>query len=847
MTSKFPWGYPLRFELQPFCFLDPTMSSSPFEIFRRNLKPMMVLLTLLALFAFVVLPALDTYLRRGGGSNSDPVAAVYDGVTLTQSRVARTTQQHRAIVGFLSDLGQETIRRGGVPQVPGFQYDQESGQIQSLGIDANPSEEATINTMRFYSEARKAGFELDDTSVRNWLSRYTDGLLSDNEIGSMLMQFTKNQMGPIQLYEQLRMHLLSDLYQRSAMVGLMNGRMPVTTPLAQWRNFLKTNQSANIDAYGVLVAEYLDQTDESPSQSKIQEVYDAGKDLLAYPNDQSPEPKFRRPDSAEIEFVFADLNDFVEREKAKLTEEAIRAEYERRLAGGDFQMPVEATEDATAELEAMEIENAAEEAAEETAETTEEESPATETEETVAEEMVEETTEAEAETEPTSEESSETSSEEPPAEEPASEETPAEETTSEETTSEETTSEETTSEETTSEETGSEESTDEPANEDSSMLRSRDEAVQLVAFQDDDDAPETPADAPPATETSDDEMELGDGLDLGDEPAETKPQSFEDVRDAIATDMVSETARQKLDQTITEMNALMRDYFSEMAVHESNVAVGVSTAEEAPTRPDLKAIAEEKGLGYGTTGLVNRVSVSEEPIGESYGLGQSLQQRGAPYYAMMFGAAMQDGSSIPAQPAFAPQRSVDLENAKSYVSWKTKDIEAYTPELDEVREEVILAIRTEEARELAQAAARKLADSLTEGKQLADIVPEGKEDNLHTGLGPFSWLNMVGMMQTSIGNVPELNSVGDEFMRSVFNTEVGQANVAPNAPLSVYYVVQPTQFQPEMEQLREQFSQPQQRFMAQLIGDDGATNIVRGFFETINERTGFEIKLGEDR
>lgn len=818
LTSKFPWGYPLRFELQPFCFLDPTMSSSPFEIFRRNLKPLMVLLTLLALFAFVVLPALDTYLRRGGGSNSDPVVAEYDGVTLTQSRVARTTQQHRAVVGFLSDLGQETIRRGGVPQVPGFQYDQESGQIQSIGIDANPSNEATINTMRFYSEAKKAGFDLDDTMVRTWLSRYTDGLLSDNEISSMLMQFTRNQMGPIQLHEHLRMHLLADLYQRSAMVGLMNGRLPVSTPLAQWRNFLKTNQSATVNAYGVLVEEYIDQTNETPSASQITEVYEAGKDLLAYPNDQDPEPKFRRPDSAKIEYLVADLNEFVEREKSKLSEEQIRAEYERRLAGGDFQLPVEEAEEAADELEAMETEAAAEE----NAETAEEEAPAAETEEPAAEEMTEETAEAETETEPASEETSETSTEETPAEEASTEET-------------------------STEETASEESSEEPAAEDSSMIRSHDEAVQLVALQEDDAADDEAADTEETNTEADDEMELGDGLDLGDEPAETKPQPFEDVRDQIATEMVAETARQKLDQTITEVYGLMRDYFSEMAVHEGNVAVGVSDESDAPKRPDLEAIAAEKGLGYGTTGLVNRVSIGDDPIGESYGLGQSLQRRGAPYYAMMFGAAMQDGSSIPSQPEFSPQRSVDLENAKSYVSWKTEDIEAYTPELDEVRDEVIMAIRTQEARDLAQKAAEGIAEAVGQGKKLADAIPEGKEANWHTDLGPFTWLNMVGMMQTSMGNVPELNAVGNEFMQAVFSTEAGNVKVAPNSPKSVYYVVQPIEFQPDVEQLREQFSQPQQRFMAQLIGDDGATNIIRGFFETVNERTGFEMKTGDDR
>jgi hypothetical protein len=366
-------------------------------------------------------------------------------------------------------------------------------------------------------------------------------------------------------------------------------------------------------------------------------------------------------------------------------------------------------------------------------------------------------------------------------------------------------------------------------------------------LQEDDAADDEAADTEETNTEADDEMELGDGLDLGDEPAETKPQPFEDVRDQIATEMVSETARQKLDQTITEVYGLMRDYFSEMAVHEGNVAVGVSDESDAPKRPDLEAIAAEKGLGYGTTGLVNRVSIGDDPIGESYGLGQSLQRRGAPYYAMMFGAAMQDGSSIPSQPEFSPQRSVDLENAKSYVSWKTEDIEAYTPELDEVRDEVIMAIRTQEARDLAQKAAEGIAEAVGQGKKLADAIPEGKEANWHTDLGPFTWLNMVGMMQTSMGNVPELNAVGNEFMQAVFSTEAGNVKVAPNSPKSVYYVVQPIEFQPDVEQLREQFSQPQQRFMAQLIGDDGATNIIRGFFETVNERTGFEMKTGDDR
>lgn len=56
------------------------MSSSPFELFRRNLKPLMVLLTLLAIISFVVLPAVESYLRQGAAlGGSDMPVATFDG------------------------------------------------------------------------------------------------------------------------------------------------------------------------------------------------------------------------------------------------------------------------------------------------------------------------------------------------------------------------------------------------------------------------------------------------------------------------------------------------------------------------------------------------------------------------------------------------------------------------------------------------------------------------------------------------------------------------------------------------------------------------------------------------
>ena len=58
----------------------------------------------------------------------------------------------------------------------------------------------------------------------------------------------------------------------------------------------------------------------------------------ATPN--SPEPGFLRLYQANTEYVEANLQDWIEREKEKLTEEQLREEYDRRIALGQLKVPV---------------------------------------------------------------------------------------------------------------------------------------------------------------------------------------------------------------------------------------------------------------------------------------------------------------------------------------------------------------------------------------------------------------------------------------------------------------------------------------------------------------------------
>ena len=142
-------------------------------------------------------------------------------------------------------------------------------------------------------------------------------------------------------------------------------------------------------------------------------------------------------------------------------------------------------------------------------------------------------------------------------------------------------------------------------------------------------------------------------------------------------------------------------------------------------------------------------------------------------------------------------------------------------------------------------AKRIAAEAAKEGKSLADVVPADRKDNFKAGVGPFSWLTMVGRQGFTIGNVLQLDSVGEQFMKAVFDTKVDELAVAMNQPERVAYVIQPRGFQPTMEALQQQYSVEFFRMMASQVAASDGSKILQGFYESLDERTGFETRIGQ--
>ncbi len=139
------------------------------------------------------------------------------------------------------------------------------------------------------------------------------------------------------LYEFLREELMVSLINMTSVAGLSDSREAFITPSRYWQLFLQFNQRAKIEAFPIMVEDYLAQVTKEPTDAELKETYDKGS--LYYPSKLSPIAGFRKRYQANIEFVAGNMETFLAPEKAKVTEEQIKEAYDKQVAEGRFKVP----------------------------------------------------------------------------------------------------------------------------------------------------------------------------------------------------------------------------------------------------------------------------------------------------------------------------------------------------------------------------------------------------------------------------------------------------------------------------------------------------------------------------
>jgi hypothetical protein len=212
-------------------------------------------------------------------------------------------------------------------------------------------------------------------------------------------------------------------------------------------------------------------------------------------------------------------------------------------------------------------------------------------------------------------------------------------------------------------------------------------------------------------------------------------------------------------------------------------------------------LATERGFTAGKIDPTDVIGIGEYDLGKAYEMAFTSWPPQRVSFAQM---AFQESVQL-----YRAQGIKGAELDIEFLYWKTAEEEAYVPELEDIRDEVIDAWKRREAFVTAKTEAEKMARQAAGDKPLAESLSE------HDGLEiirpqPFSWMStgstpFGGAGAPTLSQVDGVEAAGNDFMSSVFSLKQGEVGVAVDESHAMVYVVRIIAETPSEEILREQF------------------------------------------
>lgn len=834
--------------------------ASPFKVFRKNAKVLLVGLFLLSMVSFVVIPSflqwLETQRRRTAGI---AVTTVKFG-NLSDAQLASLRVQRSVVRRFLEALMQR------IEELKGNSF---RVRLALTTID-QPTDENLVRSWLIAQYALQTGLKVTDRSVNAFLRSLIDASgvpLSQSDLVNLMRS---RNIDENTLFAGLEHELLVLRYMQLAGLDLLSLQPGLTgeTPGARWDYFLRLNRMASIELCAFPVEKYINQVP-SPDERTVRSFFEEHKTRL--PNPQSPEPGFKVPDKVTLEYLKADFQKWLV--NTKIPDEELRRVYEERK-DELFLRPASSATGATTTTPSESAQPAANPSSGASPQASPEGTPAPSA---GAEKSPAATTPASEQSTPQGP-SSQAETPAHPVEQPQQK---ADQGTSEPqpqpqpgTSGPQPTQGSRHDSRVKMFFTAFEESTQNAEGNTPGKEEQPPKAEQTPAA-----ASETPPAASPAAAPGEKPQP---GASSVQQPAEkpatasetpsspaqppaaspqTPPQQptaevskyrpFEEVKDQIRSLIVSERIKAVLD----EIEEIMRQYQGDLANYETakeEAEKAKQPAPPAPTRPDLRKLAQDKGLDYYVVEDAAIWDLADRDIGKAIDLSRN------PVLRSVFDLA-----------EFLPLRAVDQDN-NQYLTWVTSKVKEHVPTLDEpgIREQVIHTWRMQEARKLAEKEVQALAEKVNASRQsLADFYKATKQADSAVDLPepvetePFTWLTYgefdvvrltqlpprISPIKTRVkdpasGLIVEKDVVedaGNDFMAAVFSLDVGQAGLAWNRPRTVAYLVRVLEFQPPMEQLFESFMRDTRASYLGVVQFDLAT-IYQRWVENLEKEAGLK-------
>ncbi len=386
---------------------------------------------------------------------------------------------------------------------------------------------------------------------------------------------------------------------------------------------------------------------------------------------------------------------------------------------------------------------------------------------------------------------------------------------------------------------------DEAAPAEDQSLRSNDTDLHYVAYQSSPDASDTTDQAatnlpPPVVQPPQ--------LNSGETTEPTmRTQTFDEAREEIATSLARDAAIPALDEALTTLlEDHMRPYFGEYRQYEAFVESGLESEDgeprQPPAKPDLKQIAEDLGLTWAETGLIDASALLDTPFGQG-----TIRPDESGVSGSVTSVAMNPNTELyrPLQSSYFDTLALQqgaMPEFLQYLFWKTEEQAAFIPEKADIRDEIVDYWRQVKARAIAEEAARELAKKIGEGDDPWSAALSTEERGLVVETNPFTWMNQFGE-SIGITDVDMLDRVGGEFMQGVFATPVGQVGVAPNANKSKYYIFRVTEVAPADEDLQLRFQADPLKSGPKRIAFDESQRMFSSWVQNLEQELGVEWQV----
>jgi hypothetical protein len=829
--------------------------ASPFRIFRKHMKALLVVFGVALIFIFVIGDPLSQYVRDlSAGSAQVPaqdpkaMAVRWDGGQLTNAEMDDLIVRRRVLNSFLRQVYGEgeaveiyLTRQSGIQPRP--------LRVRPL-IGPETSQqfvERSVSRVRIFAEqAAKIGMTVDDEQIRQYLDALGRDHVSRARMRELLSQIQVGRGGASirYVFDALREELLADYY-----VGSFQFALASVMPQERWNEWRKVNDRIVIEAAPFPAANFLEKAPE-PTPEELTAYYDLYKESEPLPrvfyNTElpSPTPGFKIPRKIELQYVRADFNQMLEKIKAEITEEEIQKYYDDNkdpyFVKPDTSLidekPAEKTTEQPAERQAADEAGLKKDTGE-TAPTGTGESAAQPAATGGAGTQPPTTREGDRGTPPpTGDGRQAPTSPDGGAAAPGDGDRSARQSALGIFRFAAFSQDQVSAGPAVSPAAGrSAGAAAEPAAENV-------QAVEPAATQTAAAAPvQTPAASTeqpaqsgvPTTGVDQPATEAEKPAAAADQPAvekpalEVKPKEFKplaEVRDQILKELATPKVHERLNELATqlqgELTAEFNKYFAARIDAED-------AGQPPPPLPaalaNLSALAEKHGLQYQKTEPMTWLQMRDDPvIGKLYDLEQSSTQVGVLLYQTLFN----EDTDL-----YKPIVTADIDSNR-YVTMKVSESPSRIPPLEEIRDQVSRAWRMEKAAELAlkhaqdvaekaSAAAMPLADFLADkAKAAADAqatdaaaAPAAPAVEV-IRTDPFSWLTggdiafVAGGVQQQplrMGEPDGIVAAGPAFMEAVYQLDEGRAAAVLNHDHSIAYVVRLLEHVASEDKLREDY------------------------------------------